>query len=272
MKGNTGITSFELSLLRKYVTDSLSSSEEQAFDFFLQRNPEFKDLLDELTLADLDKIEQISYNSLKRVQKGLNGSKWVKLGGATAVITVLIVGSVWFQYHQRNNFNDTAQQEENVANTQQDMVAIDTSIVTPETYHKEVVMDTFYYVNRDEETPELAIEYIEEKPEEKIEIGQKNKKEKDKSDIAEQNTFTKEDSLPQSVTMIDNSKINVDKEDDFDFTVSLDYRQSIAVESGYASAYKVGQQNLLPDQLVVMSLILKECRPIKGGIRTFICT
>lgn len=228
------ISSLELSLLRKYVSGTLDEKETADLNAFLAAHPEYNEVLEGLTLADLEKIEEVSAHSSARVQHKVTGKKWKGYGWVAAAVGVLILGSVWYQSGKEHDFTNTALAENDSTDAQQDLVAIDTSTVTPALYHKEITQDTFYYINTDEVVPELAIEYIEENEKDKeqpTEIKEKN--------LANQEVITQADTLPQSVTFV--PKPDQPKKHSFEFVASLDYRQSVEVESNYASAYKVGQ-------------------------------
>lgn len=206
----------------------MSDEETYQFNAFLRKHPEYKEIVEGLTLADLDRIELVNNASIAAVKAQVNAKKrkaiiWV----AAAVIGLVVISQVFNLIDPGQSKIDTAETGEETGPSE--LIALDTSVVTPDTYQKEIVKDTFYYVNTDDVVPEVAIEFIEEKEEEK----------KIEQPVQQ---FTKEDSLPQSVTMIaDNNKIKEDVEETYAFIASLDYRQSIAVEDNVAGAYKVGQ-------------------------------
>lgn len=233
MNKKENISSFDLPLLRKYVTKTLSLQEEERFNIFLKDHPEYKELLDTLTLTDLEKIESVNTSSLSVVKNKVNRVKRRAILMVAAAVVVLITLSIVFDLKEVDNGKEWAQSDE-VQNEQNDLLALDTSVVTPESYQKEIIKDTFYYVNTDEATPEVAIEYIEEKEE--------MKEWKETPDPVQ--PLTHADSLPQSVTMLAEDhevKSSEENEKSFAFTASLDYRQSLAVEDNVAGAYKVGQ-------------------------------
>lgn len=236
MNSKENISSFDLSLLRKYVTKTLSFQEEKQFNVFLKDHPEYKELLDTLTLVDLEKIERVNASSLSAVKNKVNRVKRKAALMVAAAVVVLITLSIVFDLKEVDKGKEWAQSDDaqNEQNEQNDLLALDTSVVTPESYQKEIIKDTFYYVNTDEATPEVAIEYIEEKE------GMKEWKET--PDPVQ--PLTHADSLPQSVTMLAEDhevKPSEENEKSFAFTASLDYRQSLAVEDNVAGAYKVGQ-------------------------------
>lgn len=206
----------------------MNDEETYLFNAFLRNNPEYQEIVEDLTLADLDKIELVNNASLAAIKAKANAKKRKAIIWAAAAVVGLIVISQVF------NLVDSGESKfETVKTVEQhdpsELIALDTSVVTPDSYQKEIVKDTFYYVNTDEAVPELAIEYIEEKHEE-IKVEQSVQQ------------FNKEDSLPQSVTMIaHNNTVKENVDESFSFIASLDYRQSIAVEDNVAGAYKVGQ-------------------------------
>lgn len=233
MNNKENISSFDLSLLRKYVTETMSRKEEEQFSVFLKKYPEYKELLDTLTLADLEKIESVNASSLSAVKNKVTRVKRKAMLMVAAAVIILITLSIVFDLKEVDEDKEWAQSDE-VQKEQKDLVALDTSVVTPLSYQKEIIRDTFYYVNTDEATPEVAIEYIEEKEE--------MKDWKETPDPVQ--PLTHADSLPQSVTMLaEDHEVNPSEENEksFAFTTSLDYRQSLAVEDNVAGAYKVGQ-------------------------------
>lgn len=238
MSNQSNISSYDLSLLRKYVSKNLNDEETYLFGAFLRKHPEYKEIIEGLTLADLEKIEQVSLLSNSKVQRQVNGGRLKLVGLAAAAITMLIVGSVWYQQGKGFDYenNPSAISEVDSANSGQELLAYDTSKVSPQFDKEDMVTDTFYYVNRDELTPELAIEFIEEKMPEDV----KQVVNESKGNIVENEKLTEKDTLPQSVTMLANEPAEEKKSVSFEFVASLDYRQSVAVEDNVAGAYKVG--------------------------------
>lgn len=227
LSNNKEISSFDLSLLRKYVSRTLSDEETYHIGVFLKKNPEYSELLKELTLADLDRIEKVNSHANRTVVSKLNKGRGRVVYLGIAAVAVIVLGVIIFNSKEAKEDEWSAKQNVNDAD-RMEIIALDTSAVTPQDYQKVFVADTFYYVNTDEVIPEVAIEFIEDKIE-------------DQKIIQPVHQLTKEDSLPQSVTMIANHSENSNVDKSMAFAAELDYRQSVSVESDFAQAYKVGQ-------------------------------
>lgn len=229
MSNNSNISSYDISLLRKYVSKHLNDEEAYLFNAFLKRHPEYKEIVEGLTLADLAKIESVSNASVSKVRNLVNsGQRKMILWSAIAVLAIIVFYQVidWPNAGKSEyEISDTVKQKE-----APELISLDTSLITQDLYQKGVEKDTFYYVNTEEDIPVVAIEYIEEK---NIIVQDEQKL----------HQYGNDDSLPQS-----NEKIKIDQLDLaenevkelFVFSTSLAYRQSIAVEDNVAGAYKVG--------------------------------
>lgn len=225
MSKSTNISSYDLSLLRKFVTKTLNNQENDLFNTFLESNPEYKEIL---TLTDLEKIEMVSTKSVSIVNKKINGVIRKVMYVVLAAAAVLVVIGLLFNPPETVQGKDVAVQEDSNHSEHSELVALDSSVVSSESYHKEISVDTFYYVNTDDVQPEVAIEYIEE-----------NKKEQIKP-IAKV-ILAEADSVDTEKIKVVDKDVPFKKEKTFGFIAELDYRQSVAVESYYAQAYKVGQ-------------------------------
>lgn len=229
MSNYENISSLDLSLLRKYISKTLSKEESAQLQVFLSKHPEYNELFQDLTLADLQKIEQVSKSAKLAVQQQMNAGKKKGYAWMAAAVAVLVAASVWYQIDKAGSLNndDMANEEQ----SQPELIALDSSVISPASYQKEFLVDTFYYVNTDEDIPEIAIEYIEENLEE-VPVYH----ELAKDPIVHADTSIAPDAV--ETNQITGKETN---EVLFAFDASLDYRQSVAVESDYASAYKVGQ-------------------------------
>lgn len=231
MKTNQNISSIDISLLRKFVTDTLSSEESKQLSAFLVANPEYKEVLEGLTLEDIEKIAAVSKASVAKVQQ-VSGQKWKGYGWAAAMVGVLIAGSIWYQNGSTSANNTQVAESSDDTSAQQDLIALDTSSNEPMIEDVAYVADTFYYVNTDESVPEVTVEYVIDNQEDQ-ELAFKNPVEVPV--IETDSTPEKEEIHEEKVAPI------IEEEIAFTFNASLDYRQSVAVESNYAAAYKVGQ-------------------------------
>lgn len=221
------ISTLSINLIRKLISNTLSKEEQNEVDLFLVNNPEYKELFAGMNLADLQKLERVNNAAEHVIQKRENTGYTRLFFGIAGVMLILLIGSVWYQFSnleqgfddQNNLATDTNLLEQDVAFSQEN----DKTIIL-----KETVVDTFYYLNKDEKEPHLKIESIEpSKP--KLAFVEESKSKQLATDSIQKITSDKKEVILQQPKKVK------------EFIAVLDYRQSLAVESDYANAYKVGQ-------------------------------
>jgi hypothetical protein len=222
MNSNKDISSLGLGLIRKYVTKTLLTGEKTKVDKFIEEHPDLKSSLDEMTLADLKDLEAISTNVINKLPKKKTAFPY----GSVAAILIVLIGTLWyFNSQSGSNAKDgpMAEEKQEKVIPVSDSSEVKTIPVTSEVdlANKTVEVDTFYTVKKkgknfefDIESTNQTVAIIEESKPPVINIENKEEIEKD--------------------------KLNPIVEKHFKFKTNLEYRQSVAVESDFASAHKVG--------------------------------
>lgn len=208
--------------MRKYVSQTLSASEQSKVDDFLAIHPEMKNALDGMTLNDLNDVANISSN-VNAKTKVNQSSRLISYAGIAALILVLI-GTVWFASLQnKENAEVIVVQEDNgpkkLADTIHKQSKPEEKLAVVEIVEE---VDTFYTVEKKGDSFKFDVESTA-----KVNA------------IVEEN-HTKDVKVNQVVEVNEKMPKPEIVEKNFNYSVSLEYRQSVEVESNFANAHKVG--------------------------------
>jgi hypothetical protein len=197
-----------------------------AVDAFLLENPEMKDLLEGMSLYDVAQVDEISKNVRRRITERRN--YWLQ-GAVAAIIIVLISSVIWYNTNNNTEIVETSVPAEEPAKKDVPLIV---EPINEEVQIAEAIMelDTFYTVEKKGKEVKLNVEST------SLIVTNFHEKETIQDNNSVQNNIKEPADKIISKPIQENKK-------SFNFIVSLDYRQSVEVESAFASGNKVGATN-----------------------------
>ena len=221
--------------MRKYATKTLSKREKVEVDVFLSENPEMKETLENMSLYEVAQVDQITKNVSKKL---FSKNNYIAYASMIAGVAILIGGLIYYQ----NSTPNTVESKNEIAdNTQKvyDSVVVEKANEVALTELTTIVeVDTLYSVEKKGKNIQLNMESTEQNT---VIVEKKNK-----TDLAIE-VEDKNEEAPNELVVNKNKAVNPEKQ--YEFIISLDYRQSIDVEDAFASGNKVGSTNAYAGQI-----------------------